>query len=58
MTQRLRAESTGEIMTLLGRHIVGLLSLESCCGRTHNSEVLGRPVAALNILVARQAAIL
>jgi len=34
MTPRLRAESKGEIMTLLGRWMVGLLSLESCWGRT------------------------
>jgi len=33
MTPRLRAESTGASMTLLGRWMVGLLSLESCCGR-------------------------
>jgi len=33
MTPRLRADSTGESMTLLGRWMVGLLSLESCCGR-------------------------
>jgi len=33
MTPRLRAESTGESMTLLGRWMVELLSLESCCGR-------------------------
>jgi len=31
MTPRLRAESTGESMTLLGSRMVGLLSLESCC---------------------------
>jgi hypothetical protein len=33
MTPRLRVESTGESMTLLGRWIVGVLSLESCCDR-------------------------
>jgi len=33
MTPRLRAESSGESMTLLGRWMVGLLNLESCCGR-------------------------
>jgi len=33
MTPGLRAEWTGESMTLLGRWLVGLLSLESCCGR-------------------------
>jgi len=33
MTLRLRAESASEKMTLLGRWMVGLLSLESCCGR-------------------------
>jgi len=33
MTPRLRAELTGESMTLLGRWMVGLLSLECCCGR-------------------------
>jgi len=33
MTPRLRAESTGESMTLLGRWMVELLSWESCCGR-------------------------
>jgi len=33
MTARLRAESTRESMTMLGRWMVGLLSLESCCGR-------------------------
>jgi len=33
MTPRSGAESTGESMTLLGRWMVALLSLESCCGR-------------------------
>jgi len=33
MTPRLRAESTGESMKLLGRSMVECLSLESCCGR-------------------------
>jgi len=33
MTPRLRAESTGESITLLGRWMIGILSLESCCGR-------------------------
>jgi len=33
MTPRLRAESTGESMTLLGRLMVGLLSFECCYGR-------------------------
>jgi len=34
MTPRLRAESTGESMKLLGRWMVGwLLNLESCCNR-------------------------
>jgi len=33
MTPRLRVKSTSESMTLLGRSMVGLLSLEICCGR-------------------------
>jgi len=33
MTPRLRAESTGESITLLRRWMVGLLSSETCCGR-------------------------
>jgi len=34
LTEKLRAESTGESLTLLdARCMVGLLSLESCCGR-------------------------
>jgi len=31
--RRLRAESTGEGMTFVGRYMVGFLSLESLCGR-------------------------
>jgi len=48
MTPRLRAESTGEsmTMTLSGRWMVGLLSLESCCGlsrrRRHQTTQLSR----------------
>ena len=33
MTPRLRAEWTGDKVTLLGRWMIGLLSLESCWGR-------------------------
>jgi len=33
LTPKLRAESTGESMTMKGRWMVGLLSLESCCSR-------------------------
>jgi len=43
MSPRLRAESTSEGMTLLGRWMVGLLSLESCCGwlKMRNSVLEG-----------------
>jgi len=43
MTPILRAESTGESMTLLGRWMVGLLSWESCCStsKIRNSVLEG-----------------
>jgi len=34
MKQKLRTQSAGESVTLLGVWKVGLLSLESCCGRS------------------------
>jgi len=33
MTPRMQAESTDASITLLGRRMVELLGLESCCGR-------------------------
>ena len=38
MTPKLRAEVTGERVTLLGREMIELVSLASCCGKPMRSH--------------------